>query len=274
MGGHGSDAGIITRFFLQMLDLAKMAYLSTGVNPEPRFNEFLEKNIKDFHHFYDLRNEVETLYLDYMRGLREGEYFYIEQGTERLDRGPEVKLQNAVRQFFMFTDVLLRNFNLSKVITDDHFDLNRLLFVKDEKFEKTKAKLLENCPIDNYKILFRIVEDFRTDRYADVIGIRNEFQHEGVTLGKFGVELHGKELIIVEPQINKRHFLDSVNLCYQYVFDFIETIMAYYFGIVGMHNNKVLGFFEKENYDFTNGKQFRYVLLPNIGFNGLKPLFT
>jgi hypothetical protein len=272
---HGTQAEIIPRFFLQMSELAKGAFRGTGEDIDARFIAFFEKNIKDFHHLYDIKNEIQAFYSDYKNGLTSGEYFYLDQRkNENLDRSVELKLQQSVRNFYLFTKVLLKNFTLSGIITDQHFDINQLLFVKDENFEKKRITMIEGCPNPNYTYLFEIVKDFRVNWWNRIIGVRDSFEHHAYTICPYQVFMYNKQLVIKEPEINGQNFFEAVLESYSALLDFIETIMAYYYGINGMHNSKIMGFFEQENYSYTSAKRHRYVLLPNIGLNGLKPLFT
>jgi hypothetical protein len=114
---HGTSQGIIPRFYLQMVDMAKFALDQEALSE--KLQQFLDTNISDFTEFYDIYIELRETYIDYREGLTNRKYYSIdERGAFRHDRSKELILKKKTKDFFIQGRLVVYNFGKSGVIDD------------------------------------------------------------------------------------------------------------------------------------------------------------
>lgn len=182
-----------------MYDLAQLAMFDKKVLDE-RYTPFSENNVSDFTDFYDLFQDIKTLYIEYLDGLKSGKYYSVdENGSYHHDRTQELILKKKIKDIFISGRLLINNFAKTGIIDDNKIVLNDLLIVNDKNFHKNKSRFLENKEGISYEILFQIIEDSRNEFLNIFNQIRADIEHNNLQIGKFLVEKEKGEIKIKEP---------------------------------------------------------------------------
>ena len=252
-----------------MYDLAKLAF-NDKKEIDKKFTSFSDNNLIDFTDFYDLFQDLKTTYGEYVQGLKNGKYYIINSnGSYHHDRTQELILKKKIKDFFILGRLLISNFGKSGIIDDDKIVLNDLLIVKDKNFENNKARFLENTEGTSYAILFQIIEDARNEFLKTFIQIRADFEHKNLQIEKFLVVRELDEIKIKEPSLGTQNLLEVIEIFYESIFDFIELLMVYYFGLNAyQRTNGFFTLFQRKEYDYTTLK-YRFVIQPRIGDDSL-----
>lgn len=270
---HGTSQGIIPRFYLQMIDMAQFAFDKEGV--EERLQNFLDKNISDFTDFYDLFNELKSLYIDYRDGLKNGKYYSIDnKGSFRHDRSNELTLKKKIKDFFIQGRLVVYNFGKSGVINDGEFILNNFLIVKDGNFQKSKQSCIDSPAGNKYKLLIEIIEKAREDFLSEFNQIRADFEHQNLQIEDFKVQVLNDQIEVVEPTLGGMNLLSKIEYFYEQTLDLIEVLMVFFYGIQAYE--KTSGFmtlFRRDEFDYSN-MNYKYVVMPNIYESGLTKLIV
>jgi len=267
ISNHGSSSGIIPRFLNQPMDIANFGL--DKENSEKIFNDFLKRNIKDFTDFYDLHKEIVENYADFINGLKNGKYFSINVKKQfSLDRSVEIKLHSTIKKFYIQGRLLVNNFAKSKIIDSEHFILNNFFIVTDKNFEKNKNLYFENDPSKKFEILINIIEDARKNFLNTFNQIRADFEHQNLEIPKVKVNTETGEITEVGITSNAT-LLEEVNYVYNYMLNMLENLMVFYFGILAIDKNPMMGVFESENYDYSKFS-YRFVIFPRVKMQGFK----
>lgn len=266
---HGTSQGILPRFFLQMYDLAQFALIDKKVLDE-KFAPFSENNVSDFTDFYDLFQDIKTIYNEYLNGLKSRKYYSIdENGSYHHDRTQELILKKKIKDFFILGRLLINNFAKSEIIDDNKIVLNDLLIVNDKNFQKNKSRFLENKEGISYKILFQIIEDSRNEFLNTFNQIRADIEHNNLQIGKFLVKIEKGEIKVKEPSLIKYKLIEELEIFYERILEFIEILMAYYYGLNAyQRTDGFLTLFQRKEYDYTALK-YRFVIKSRIGDDSL-----
>ena len=265
ISNHGSSTGIIPRFLNQPMEIA-----SFGIgkeNSEKIFNLFLKKNIKDFTDFYDLHKEIVDDYTEFINGLRSGKYFSINDKKQfSLDRSLEIKLHSNIEKFYIKGRLLVNNFAKSKIIDSEHFILNDFLIVSDKNFEKNKKLYFENDSSKKFEILIKIIEDARKNFLNTFNQIRADFEHQNLEVPKVIVNTNNGEITEVGMTSNAT-LIEEINYFYDAILNMVENLMIFYFGILAVGKNEMMGVFRSENYDYSQFS-YRFVIFPRMNMEG------
>lgn len=71
---HGTDKGILPRFYYQIREIAEHG-TQNKEEFEKKMTLLFNNNLQDFTSFYDLFEEITSIYEDYNNGLKNGKYF-------------------------------------------------------------------------------------------------------------------------------------------------------------------------------------------------------
>ena len=150
VSNHGTKQGIIPRFWLQTMELAESTFGKENGNKI--ISKFFPQNLGDFTNFYDIFQEINLDYTDFINGLQNGQYFSItDKGEFNLDNSVELKMEKKIKDFFILGRLLINNFAKSQILESDNFDLNKYMIVKDSNFTK-------NRKIERFRADVRILE--------------------------------------------------------------------------------------------------------------------
>ena len=264
---HGTEQGIIPRFYLQMMDLAQSTFDS---NIEERLHKYIRTNISDFTDFYDLFMEFKKIYIDYREGLANGKYFSLdEKGAFKHDRSSELILKKKAKEFFINGRLLIYNFGKSRVIDEGPFILNNLLIVNDHNFEKNKIQCLEDGQRGLYGFLLERIERARADFLTSFNQVRIDFEHHNFQIEDFEIKRANDRIEVVEPSLGYTNLLEEVEILYERILDLIEILMVFFLGVKAhQKTNGFMTLFRRDKFDYAN-LQFKFTVLPNMDQQGL-----
>ena len=267
ISNHGSSTGIIPRFLNQPMEIA---IIGIGrENAEKKFDTFLKRNIKDFTDFYDLFHEIKIDYIDFITGLKNGKYFSTNERKQfSLDRTVEISLHSKIKNFYIIGRLLVNNFAKSKIIDSEHFTLNNFLLVNNKNFEKNKILYFENDQAKKYKILLEIIEDSRNNFLNTFNQIRADFEHQNLEIPKIKVNTETGEITEVGLTQNLT-LIEELEYVYNYMFNMIENLMVFHYGILAVEKSEMMGVFESEHYDYSQFS-YRFVIFPRVKMSGFK----
>ena len=128
--------------------------------------------------------------------------------------------------------------------------------------KKIKQKIEKGI---SYEILFEILEDARNDFLSRFNQIRADFEHQNLQIENFDVSMEGARILIKEPSIGEEPIIQAVTTFYEKLLDFIELLMAFYFGLKTYEkSNGFMTLFKRKEFDFSN-LRYKYVIFPAMG---------
>jgi hypothetical protein len=150
----------------------------------------------------------------------------------------------------------------SEIITDNYFDLNKLLLVNDKNYILNKKELISKSPDYRYNCLFNLIEKARTEFLSDFNNIRVNFEHNQLLLDKYEVILEGNSKKIIEPKLGNKNLSFAINYYYENILELIEKLMCYYYGINAYVNSSGgLNLFIEKDFDYSK-LIYKYHLSP------------
>jgi|GEM_PF-2450988 len=258
---HGTEQGIIPRFYEQIFDLAKDGGLKKEFEQKSKI--YFENVIPEFTQFYDLNKEIQDLIYDYKEGVRTGRYFSIsERGHSVLNKHNELKIQSRVKDFFIRGKIAIVYFMKCGIIDDDSdFKLEKFfLCKKDEDFNKRKTEYI-NKHGNKYKPILDLFQKYKSDinDLSEFNEIRGDIEHNPFKLDDFVLINSTEGISIKEPMIKGVILSSKLQSYLDNIFDFIEKILVYYYGINGELKTK--GFFklyERINFNYSLS-EYKYI---------------
>lgn len=262
MNDHGTQQGIVPRFILQMLELEEQMYMPIGGSRKSY--RYITVASADFTSFFDLHQSIKENRREYTEKLLSKELIEIqENGTLEIDRSLEIALIQSVKDFFIRGRIILNNWAKSNVIKDDFFDINNLLFVKDSNFINQKERYLSSDEDMRYEYLFKLIEDGRNLFLSRFINIRVKIEHADLRINYSQIELIDGEIKISEPLLDNSPLYELIDFFYENIFNLIEKVMVYFFGINAFINwNGEKSLFKREEFDFEK-QLYEFVILQN-----------
>lgn len=262
ISNHGTQQGIVPRFQLQSLELAKAAFIT---NAENRVFEFSNYCLDDFTNFYDVHELIINKHKTYLRGLQDGSFYNI-GGTNSPyhDRSIEIEIRQHVKDFFVGGRQMLDNFAKSKFLDDDKLEFGKIMFSKLNKYEELKKDVMLMKGKPNYQMLFRIVDNYKPKVTEPFVKIRALFEHENYKLEKFLVSDDGERIIITEPKIDSENYIAKIDFYYKYIFNYLEQLIVFFFGLHAHYSSKgKMTLYENLEYNYSK-LTYRYTILPKV----------
>ena len=271
INNHCIHQGIIPRFILQMLELERIAFMPVG--SIKKSYKYVKVASSDFTSFYDLNQEIKIKRKEFIEKIFSREIIEIQKnGTLSIDRTIETHLLEKVKDFFIKGRILVNNWAKSDVVSDEFVDLKNLLIVKDTNFITNTNHYLSLDKHRRYECIFEIIEDGRAQFLSRFNNIRARIEHDDLILNYSRIELINDEIRIFEPLLDNSAMYELVELFYENILNFIEKVMAYFYGINAYINwNKSMNLFKREELDFDKNL-FEYVILPNEDRDKMKKL--
>lgn len=268
---HGTNHGVIPRFYLQMVDMVQFTSDKEGLSE--RLQNFLEKNISDFTEFYDIYYEIRNIYIDYREGLTNGKYYSFDNnGAFRHNRSKELILKKKIKDFFIQGRLVIYNFGKSHVIDDKEFILDNFLIVSDKNFKKNKLNCLNSSVGEKYEFLLQMIEKSRKEFLTSFNQIRVGFEHQNLQIEDFKVQIINNEVQIIEPSFGHSNLLTEIEICYKRLLGLIENLMVYFFGLQAFENtNGFMTLFKRDEFNYSNFI-YKYAILPCMYETGLTKL--
>jgi hypothetical protein len=262
ISNHGTQQGIVPRFQLQSLKLAKMSFIP---NAENRVFEFCDYCLDDFTNFYDIHELIMKKHQSYLSGLNDGSLYNLGSVHSPFhDRTLEIEIRKHVKDFFIAGRQMLDNFAKSKFLDDDKLEFGKIIFSKTNKYEELKKEVISMANKPNYQMLFRIVDNYKPKVTEPFVKIRASFEHDNYKLGKFMVTDDDKHIVITEPEIEGKNFIEAIDFFYRNIFSYLEQLIVFFFGLYAHHNSKGnMTLFEHLEYDYSK-LRYRYTILPKI----------
>lgn len=261
VSNHGTKQGIIPRFWLQTMELAESTFGKENGNKI--ISKFFPQNLGDFTNFYDIFQEINLDYTDFINGLQNGQYFSItDKGEFNLDNSVELKMEKKIKDFFILGRLLINNFAKSQILESDNFDLNKYMIVKDSNFTKNRNEYLANDASKKFIPLIHLIEDARNNFLTDFNQIRADIEHINFQVPKF--QINTEDGSFIEPSINgNQKLIQNLSFFYENLLEMMEKIIALFFAIVAISKNPNLGLFIQTNFDYSKTIS-KYVILPRI----------
>lgn len=274
ISSHGPEQGIITRFFLQIKELANQAFINEN-DRHRHLDQYMIVVLNDFTTFYDLYQELKETFDEFQKGILIGDLYKIdERGVATIDCSLEFKIHTKIKEFFIKGRILLNNLAKSKVIDDEYFCLNELIIVKDVNFKTNKLKFLEKDKLKRYEYLFDIVEYSRNNFLSTFNQIRADIEHDHFEIPRFKISFLNKSVIFEQPMLKEREIMSQLDFYYNSIFDFIENIIAHYMGINAYINwNGLLTLYQSKTYDYKELK-YKFLISPRRNDNNLIDLIN
>ncbi len=269
ISSHGSEQGIVTRFFLQIKELANQAFLNEN-DRHLHLGQYMNVVLTDFTTFYDLYNELKQSFEEFQKGILNGELFKIdERGVAKIDRSLEFKIQTKIKEFFIKGRILLNNLAKSKVIDDEYFCLNDLIIVKDTNFKTNKLKFLAKDKLKRYEYLFDMIEYSRKNFLTTFNQIRADIEHDHFIIPRFKISFLNQNILFEQPMLKERVIMSQIDYYYNSILDFIENIIAYYMGINANINWKgFMTLYQRKTFDYKELK-YKFIISPRSNDNTL-----
>jgi hypothetical protein len=257
-----------------MQDLHEKAFEPVN-NNVPDFHKYTQVVINDFTRFYDLYDGIKTKHQKYISQLKNSSIVKVQHnGALEIDRTLESDLINEVKDFFIKGRILLNNWSSSKAIKDEYIDIKNILIVKDNNFEKQRDKYLALDEHKMYESLFDYFSGARVNFLTEFNDIRAEIEHSMLTFNFYQVNMQNGEISITEPLIRNKPMYQRLDFYYNSIFDFIERVMIFYYGINAVKNWKgLMNLFERQSVNYEKS-EFKYVILPNHKNNDMKCLIN
>jgi len=262
ISNHGSITGIYPRFFAQMLELWQSAF-GRGSEYEKKSTGYLNHVMSSIEIFYDLYHEILNLHQDYKEGIIDGRYIEKDiNGNISLKNSNEIEINKKVKDFFICGKQVINNLGKSGMLTDDHFDFSKLIFVKDSQFNRNKNSFLNNDPLKRYALLFLLIENARKNFLTQFNATRDDFEHNLKKLNKY-ITIQNSKFFYKEPEINGKPLIEILSFYYENLLDFIEKIMAYYYGInARINKGNIYTLYIRLDYDYPKMKH-KYIFMGN-----------
>ena len=271
---HGTEKGIVPRFYRQIREIAQIAFLNKE-DFDSKMLSLYKENLKDFTSFYDLFEEIESIHLDYNKGVKNGEYFFRDkQGVKNLDRTKEVILNRKIKEFFVEGKQVINNLSKTGVVKDETFDLFNFLFVKETNFHKAKNNYIANNSNGIHIRLIEYIEQSRKDFLTLYLSIRDKFEHHNFRIDEYIVDLDAKnELIVSEPKIENYNSFSLVKGMYNNILYFCEGILVLFYGAIAVSKtNGFFGLYRKKIFDLKQ-LNCEYLVLPRHHDENLQLFF-
>lgn len=258
---HGTSQGIWPRFYLQMADLGENAIGKDAF--DKKASKYFNSVMPELTNLYDTYHKIQGLINDYKEGVSNGTYFKIDsRGQYNFDRGMENEIQNAIKDFFIRGKITVVNFVKSGIIDDATFALPDFYFCDSKKFEVKKDSYL-NSTNGKYSPLLAIIEKGNQTFLSELNYIRGKIEHSEFTIAPFNLEssIHGAE--VFEPMLEDKIISVKLEYFYENILDFIEKLIAYYYGINGEINKN--GFYQLHIRRGFNYPELKYKYLFALG---------
>lgn len=230
---HGTEQEIIPRFQLQPLELAKSVF---DKHFEVHFGlkgKYFKGVVLELTHFYDLYHKIIALIEDYKNGVKDGKYYTTDQrGHTMFDRKNEIKIKDAVRDFFIKGKIIITNLAKAELIQDGLFDFNSFYFCDDKKFQGRKDQYLSNSD-GRYLPIIYLIQKQKNELLNDFNDIRNAIEHNQFSIDEFKLILIPSGQYLLEPQLNNKDLSVKLTEYYDGILDFIEKSVVYFIGVHG-----------------------------------------
>ena len=257
---HGTSSGIWPRFFLQMVDLGEWSIGKSAF--ENRAGIYFDSVMPLITDFSDTHDEIIKMISDYKSGILSGKYLKFDaKGQYTHTKTPENKIEVKVKEFFIKGKILLVNFVKSGIVDDPTFLLKNFYFADSTKFENQKEIYLAE-PNHRYLPLINLTEKAQEEFLREFSKIRGDIEHNHFSLPDFPITIEENNGRVDEPDFCDNDLSTTISSFYNQLLEWIEKLVAYFLGINGELNKKILQLYVRRDYDYPQ-MIYKYVFSIN-----------
>jgi len=248
ISNHGTASGIWPRFFLQMDEIAK---LGVGKDEfDKRLGIYMDNVMPQIEKFYDLYQKFLGLNQDYREGIQSGKYYSVDKkGTINHNKIPEREIFNIVKDFFVNGKIMLVNFVKCGIIDDDPFKFETFYFCDEKKFKTRKEDYLNNSN-GIFLSLINLLEKSQHNFLQSFNEIRGDIEHNQFIISDYKIENSNQDIIVIEPIFEGRILSETLKFYYENIFDLIEKLIAYFFGIKAEIKSRILQLYVRHEWNY------------------------